>query len=152
MAWSEETGSNGEDLAVSHNGQFFAAPNGAPYNIRLFRTLDGGVLGTLNTGPYPSEITFSPDDSLAYAAHTAGQIDVFRTSTFLSDGPIPVTGEPDELIVDETGSYLFASFGSQIRVYATGVPEPSGIVLILLGTLMVSIGPAIKCTKVCNGK
>jgi YVTN family beta-propeller protein len=61
-----ETGSNGQDLAVSHSGNYFAAPNGAPYDIRLFRTNDVAVLGTLMTGPYPREITFSPDDSLAY--------------------------------------------------------------------------------------
>ena len=124
LAYSQETGSNGQDLAISHNGQFFAAPNGAPYDIKLFRVSDGAVLGTLNVGAYPREVTFSPDDLYAYADHTAGQIDVYRTDTFLSGGPIPISGESTELMVDETGKYLFASVGSEIRVYATGVPEP----------------------------
>ena len=132
--WGIQTGSNGQDLAVSHNGQFFAAPNGSPYNIRLFRASDGAVLGTLNTGAYPREIAFSPDDLYAYAVHTSGEIDVFRTDTFLPDGPISVSGKATELIVDETGRYVFASFESEVRVYATGiVPEPSTAVIAAFG-------------------
>ncbi len=134
LVWRLETGSNGQDLAISHNGDFFAAPNGAPYDIKLFRTSDGAVLGTLNTGAYPDEVTFSPDDLYAYAVHTRGLIDVFRTDTFLSDGPINILGEASELMVDETGQYLFASVGDEIRVYATGqVPEPSSLALAGLG-------------------
>ncbi len=140
LAFNMETGSNGEDLAVSHNGQFFAAPNGAPYNIKLFRTSDGAVLGTLNVGPYPQEVAFSPDDLYAYADHTSGIIDVYRTDTFLSAGPISISGESSELIVDETGAYLFTTVGSETRVYATGVPEPPSWILgsLSMMTLVVA--------------
>jgi DNA-binding beta-propeller fold protein YncE len=133
LAFSQETGDNGQDLAVSHNGQFFAAPNGAPYDIKLFRVSDGAVLGTLNVGAYPREVAFSPDDLYAYADHTAGQIDVFWTDTFLSTGAIPISGEATELMVDESGKYLFASVGNEIRIYATGVPEPASMLLGIIG-------------------
>jgi YVTN family beta-propeller protein len=128
------TGSNGQDVTLSHNGSFIAHPNGAPYQITLYRTSDLAALGTLNTGAYPREIAFSPDDLVAYAVHSSGQIDVFNTQTFLPLSPFPASGEASELSVDQTGRYLFASFGSVTRVYDTGrvaVPEPTSAALVL---------------------
>src|SRR5205085_502285 len=67
QAWQMTTGSNGEDLALSHDGGLIAHPNGAPYAITLYRTGDQLATGTLNTGAYPSEFAFSPDDKFGYA-------------------------------------------------------------------------------------
>ena len=137
-AVQRNTGSNGQDLTLSHDGSFIAHPNGAPYEIALYRTSDLVPLGTLNTGAYPREIAFSPDDEIAYAVHTSGQIDVFSTQTFLPLTTFSVSGEASELSVDPTGRYLFASFGTTTRVYDTGrvVPEPAGLAVLGLTSLL----------------
>jgi YVTN family beta-propeller protein len=123
------TGSNGQDLTLSHDGAFIAHPNGAPYAISLYRTSDMVSLGTLNTGAYPREIAFSPDDQVAYAVHTSGEIDIFSTKTFLPRGRFTGSGEAGELSVDASGRYLFASFGGTIgtRVYDTGRANPGDV-------------------------
>ena len=121
-----QTGSNGQDLTLSRDGSFISHPNGHPYLIAKYRTSDFATLGSFNTGAYPREIAFSPDDQVAYAVHTSGQIDVFDTNTFLSLGHISASGEATELAVESTGRYLFATYGDSyygftgIRVYDTG--------------------------------
>jgi YVTN family beta-propeller protein len=122
-----QTGSNGNDLKLSHDGSFIAHPNGSPYEIALYRTSDMVSLGSLNTGPYPREIAFSPDDQVAYATHTDVEIDLFSTKTFLSHGRFTTDGgQAVELSVDATGRYLFASFAFNrgTRVYDTGRANP----------------------------
>jgi YVTN family beta-propeller protein len=120
-----DTGSNGQDLTLSHDGTFICHPNGAPYLIPKYRTSDFANLGSYNTGAYPREAAFSPDDAVVYAVHTSGQIDVFDANTFLSTGNITAAGEATELSVDSSGRYLFAgytdSFGgaTSTRVYDT---------------------------------
>src|SRR5262249_7980471 len=52
--------------------------------------------------------------------HTSGQIETWDTNTFLSLGTITTSGQAGRLIVDSSGSHLFAAFGSQLRVYSTG--------------------------------
>ena len=63
---STSTGSNGHDVTPNHAGTIIAQPNGAPYAIGLLRTGDLATLGTIETGPYPVELAFSPDDKVAY--------------------------------------------------------------------------------------
>jgi YVTN family beta-propeller protein len=127
------TGSNGQDLELSTDGAIVSHPNGAPYEIAVYRTSDLLTLGTLNTGAYPREVAFSPDARVAYAVHTSGQIDVFDLQTYLSLPRFAGSSEADELFVDPTGRYLFASYADAstgytgTRVYDTGrvaVPEP----------------------------
>jgi len=106
-------GSNGQDLTLSHDGSFISYATGSGqnlYNIVKFRTADFARLGSFNTGPYPRQIAFSPDDQVAYAVHTAGEIDVFDANTFLSLGIIFGSGQAADLRADSTGKYLFAGY------------------------------------------
>jgi YVTN family beta-propeller protein len=130
---SISTGSNGRDVALNHSGSAVAHPNGAPYAISLLRTSDLATLGTLNTGAYPYEIAFSPDDLVAYTYADTGGIKTYSTSSFLSIGPTITNGVGNEMIVDSSGRYLFAS-SSVTTVYDTGrsVPEPIGLSLFAL--------------------
>jgi YVTN family beta-propeller protein len=132
-------GSNGQDLALSHNGNFICYATGSGqnnYEIAKFRTSDFAMLGSFNTGPYPRVVTFSPDDQVVYVVHTDGEIDVFDANTFLSLGTMFASGEGSELTVDSTGRYLFAGYLDPFwgfagtRVFDTGrsagpTPTPS---------------------------
>jgi YVTN family beta-propeller protein len=134
-------GSNGQDLALSHNGEFISyacgSGNGSGYTIFKLRTTDYAVLGEFECGPYPREITFGADDMIAYTVHTSGLIDRFDTETFLPLEPFNTSGEAEELIVDSSGRHLFAAFDGQLRVYDTGVPEPASLSLLAFGGLLV---------------
>jgi YVTN family beta-propeller protein len=129
-------GDNGQDLTLSHDGSFISYAVGSGqnlYQIAKFRTSDMGMLGSFNTGAYPQQIAFSPDDRIAYAVHTAGEIDLFDALTFLPIGTIRASGEATELTVDRTGRYLFASYNAQYsnftgtRVFDTGRVVPSSV-------------------------
>lgn len=122
------SGSNGQDLAISRGGSFVSYACGygqGGYKIAKYRTSDMAILGTFDTGAYPSEITFSPDEAIAYTVHTSGQIETWDTATFLGLGTIPTVGEAAELFVDRSGQHLFAGFSEFgetpiLRVYDTG--------------------------------
>ena len=106
-------GSNGQDLTLSHNGNFICYATGSGqnlYHIAKFRTSDFARLGSFNTGPYPRQVAFSQDDQVVYAVHTSGEIDVFDANTFLSLGTIFASGQAADLRVDSTGRYLFAGY------------------------------------------
>jgi WD40 repeat protein len=109
-----ETGFNGEDLTLSHNGNFICHTNGAGlhgYEITKFRTSDFASLGAFVTGPYPTALAFSPDDRLVYASVDTGSgIQVFDANTFISLGTIPGPEVASRLAVDSTGKYLFAGY------------------------------------------
>jgi YVTN family beta-propeller protein len=132
---SAVTGSNGQDVTLNHAGTVIAQPNGAPYSIGLRRTSDLATLGTLQTGSYPVELAFSPDDQVAYAYTDTFGIGAFSTSTYLFIGPTLRGVVGKELFVDPTGRYLFASGDTTTGVYDTGrtVPEPTGSVVALVG-------------------
>jgi YVTN family beta-propeller protein len=127
-------GSNGQDLTLSHNGSFICYATGSGqsnYQIAKFRTSDFATLGSFNTGPYPQQVAFSPDDAVVYAVHTSGEINVFNANTFLSLGTIFGSGEASELTVDSTGRYLFAGYTDSFwgftgtRVFDTGRIPPT---------------------------
>ena len=130
-----QTGSNGRDLTLSHDGNWICHPNGAPYQIAKYRTSDFAILGSFNTGPYPLALGFSPDDLVAYAsADTQNAIKVFDANTFVETGTIPGSGDPNKLVVDSSGRYLFAGYTLYYsnfvgtKVYDTGrgpTPTPS---------------------------
>jgi len=109
-----ETGFNGEDLTLSHNGNFICHTNGAGlhgYDITKFRSSDFASLGSYVTGPYPQALAFSPDDLTVYASvHTGGGIQVFNANSFLSLGTISGPEVATKLAVDSTGRYLFAGY------------------------------------------
>jgi DNA-binding beta-propeller fold protein YncE len=132
-------GSNGQDLALSHNGAFISyacgGGNGAiGYEIFKLSSETFSSFGGFNTGAYPREIIYSPDDAIAYTVHDAGKIDVFDATTFAAGPFIPTVGEAGELFTDHTGRYLFAAFSNQLRVYDTGrTPEPTTLALLAVG-------------------
>jgi len=107
-------GENGEDLTLSHNGNFICYTTGAGqnnYDIAKFRTSDFASLGSFVTGPYPQALAFSPDDSVVYASvATASGIKVFNANTFLELGTISGPDEAVKVAVDSTGKYLFAGY------------------------------------------
>jgi YVTN family beta-propeller protein len=107
-------GENGEDLTLSHNGNFICYTTGAGqnnYDIAKFRTSDFASLGSFITGPYPQALAFSPDDSTVYASvHTGAGIQVFNANTFLSLGTISGPEVATKVAVDSTGRYLFAGY------------------------------------------
>jgi DNA-binding beta-propeller fold protein YncE len=134
-------GSNGQDLALSHDGSFISYACGygqGGYQIAKYLTSNMAIEGVFPTGAYPREITFSPDDAVAYTVHTSGLIDTWSTSTFLTMGTISTTGEAAELMVDRSAQHLFAAFTPYsgdpvLRVYDTGrVPEPGTLTALLL--------------------
>ena len=143
------TGSNGYNVVLSHNGKWVAQPNGAPYAVSLLQASNFETLGTFDTGPYPNNMAFSPDDKLAYVSHDGypTAITVYNTSTFASVGQFNVPDEINALTTDATGQYLFASmsnvFSSQPEtiVYETGyaVPEPQSLALLATSVLGVLI-------------
>ncbi len=124
-------GSNGEDLEISHSGAFlcFAVGSGqGDYSIAEIPTDNlNDSNGLFATGAYPSNIAFSPDDTLAYAAPVSqNQVRVFNTSTFVQTASFPAAGEIGRLTTDGAGRYLFATVlnlqndPASISVYDTG--------------------------------
>lgn len=128
-----QTGSNGRDLTLSHDGNSICHPNGAPYQIAKYRSSDFATFGSFNTGPYPMAIGFSPDDLVAYAsADTQNAIKVFDATTFLQTGTMTSPDDPSILVVESSGRYLFAGYTDYYsnfqgtKVYDTGRgPSPT---------------------------
>jgi YVTN family beta-propeller protein len=119
--------SDGNDIAISSDGSFITyvgvvGPTG--YSLPKFRTSDMSLLGAFNTGAYPRELAYSPDDAVAYTVNATGKIRTWNATTFLEQGEITVAGgEAVELQVDRSGRYVFASVDGttdSIRVYNTG--------------------------------
>jgi len=129
-----DIGSNGEQLALSHNGSMIAYVCGYGYHgyqIPVFRTSDMSLLGVLPTGVYPNCMAFSPDDNLAYALHASvfyGEaVDIYDLSSFALVGQFSVADEAKDMAADQTGQHLFIAFGgdyyghTEVRVYDTGL-------------------------------
>lgn len=140
-------GSNGQGLAISHNGLFLVYPNGsgnggASYGTKLISANDlSSVYGTFPSGTYPSVATFSPDDSLLYQFRDGpdGIIQIFSTSTFTLAGSfkVPNTGNTsyagpvtDLVVTNGAKGYIFlatanGSYSSSpalpLQVFTTGV-------------------------------
>ena len=85
-------GENGQDLTISHNGQFLCYPCTAGnyggnlpfYSTALFSASDiNNYFGVLDTGAYPRRVAFSPDDALIYESGNSNKgIQVFDTGAF----------------------------------------------------------------------
>ena len=123
------TGFNGEDLTLSHNGAFISHVCGGgnnDYDIAKYRTSDFAALGSFTTGPYPSAVTYSPDDLVAYASvDTLPGIKVFNANTFLLMGTISGPDVASKLAVDSTGRICLPDTFSILAVsweYACMIP------------------------------
>ncbi len=104
-------GSNGQDLAISSNGDRVTPCNGAPYNFPAISTESFETLGQFNTGPYPRSAAYSPDDLVFYASHTTGgSISQWDATDYTFISTIPFLGTARELSVDRTGRVLVAGF------------------------------------------
>ncbi len=126
------SGSNGQHVAISNDGSFISYAAGAGqggYKIAKYRTSDMVIAGTFDTGPYPREITFSPDDTIAYTVNNRNEIKTWDTTTFRASDEINTgsLGEAEELYVDHTGRYLFAAFAGQVIAFNTGRPLQTNI-------------------------
>ena len=118
-------GSNGEDLTLSHNGNFICYTVGSgqnSYDISKFRTSDFASLGSFVTGPYPQALAFSPDDLVVYASvNTASGIKAFDANTFLLLGTMTGPDVASKLAVDSSGRYLFAGYATYFGFMGTNV-------------------------------
>ena len=117
-------GSNGQDLALSHSGNYICYATGSGqnnYQIAKFRTSDFAVLGSFNTGPYPRAVTFNPDESVVYAYADSAGIIAFDANMFLSLGPIGGPQVATKLAVDSSGRYLFAGYNAYYGAMETVV-------------------------------
>lgn len=116
-----DLGSNGQDLHLTKDNKhlYFAVGggNGVGYNFGKIDVETGDVLGYMETGPYPRQLTTSPDGVYFYAVHTSGHIDVWNTDTLVQITQYPTVGEAKDLITNLTGDYLIAAFDNALRVY-----------------------------------
>lgn len=76
-------------------------------------------MGSFNIGPYPSVLTFSPDDKIAYEYRAGSkQVVLFDTATFAQFSALAVPDDSvSDLITDESGRYLFVADGTAIEIY-----------------------------------
>lgn len=118
------TGSYGVDLKLSHDGHFLCFPNGGG-NSSLYATdvIDPENFkireGSFAIGYYPSYLTFSPDDKLAYEYRSiVGKVYLFDTASFVELASLDVPDDSvSDLITDASGQYLFVADGTGIEVY-----------------------------------
>lgn len=123
-------------LAVSHDGaQFFCCPYANPYALP-FPVFAGGdltkLLGQFQCDSGPSQLIFSADDALAFAAPASGPtVEVFDTKTFARVQSITPPGEySGGLAVDNTNQYLIVNSGGNdiangIKIFLIHPPAPS---------------------------
>ncbi len=123
-------GSNGQDLWVTPRGEhvYYAVGGGNRvafgYDIAQIDAEGMGINGAIGTGPYPREVTTSPDAATIYAVHTRGHIDVWDGQTFVKITEYPASGEAQELFVDKTGDHLLVAFELELLIYEAEGSEP----------------------------
>ena len=142
---SVQTGSNGKDVVLSHNGATIAQPNGAPYSVTLYNSSNFAALGSFDTGAYPDALAFSPGDNLAYVSHSPypTAVDIYSTTTFNDVGQFSIADQSTCMTTDNTGGELYVALdgtyysNTNTVVYATGAatPEPSTLALLGIGAL-----------------
>jgi len=130
---SSTVGSNGEDLELNHSGNVLCFPVGAGQNGYKIAEIPSNDIdaasGYLTTGAYPSNITFSPDDTVAYSApETQDKMLVFNASTCALTGTFKLPGDAVRLRTDSSGKHLFVAAVIEdyagftgIKVYDTGL-------------------------------
>ncbi|MGZ5023910.1 MAG: hypothetical protein ACXWBS_03505 [Chthoniobacterales bacterium] len=137
------TGSNGESLSVSHNGQLLVYPNGGGngggYTTYEIPTTNlTSINGSFNVGAYPTASTFSNDDTLLYhGTSSQSAVKVFDTKFFTLLGTFPLGNSPGstggydskDLAVDRSGRWLFVATSyypslGDLRVFDIGRIDP----------------------------
>jgi DNA-binding beta-propeller fold protein YncE len=117
-------GGNGQDLAISQDGQFLAHCAGGYYAVDKISSADlTQIFGTMTIGAYPRAVTFSPDGTRLFAVHTSGHIDVWNPQTYVSITTIVTTGfnsYPSKLECDRTGKVLLAGDSRLVKAYYIG--------------------------------
>lgn len=118
-------GSNGQDMALSSDGQWMTFASGAPYYVQKLQASDPTInMGQMDTGAYPRAVTFSPDSARLFAVHTSGHIDVWNATTYVQLAPITTTGEASDLETDRQGKVLFAGSSTSLFAHHIGVANP----------------------------
>lgn len=116
-----DLGSNGQDLHLTDDNQhlYFAVGggNGPGYSFAKIEVETGDILGYMETGAYPRQVTTSPDGVYFYAVHTQGHIDVWNAETLAQITQYDTIGEARDIITDLSGDYLVAAFDNALRVY-----------------------------------
>ena len=116
-----DLGGNGQDLHLTNDNQhlYFAvgSGNGIDYSFAKIEVETGDILGYMETGAYPRQVTTSPDGFYFYAVHTQGHIDVWNTDTLAQITQYTAVGEAKDLITDLTGNYLIATFDNTLKIY-----------------------------------
>ncbi|MES2924810.1 MAG: YncE family protein [Verrucomicrobiota bacterium] len=118
-------GSNGQDMALSSDGQWITFASGSPYSVQKSPANNpASVVGQMDTGAYPRAVTYSPDGTRLFAVHTQDHIDVWNANTFVQLTPITSPGEARDLECDRKGKVLFAGTSTGLRAYL--IAESSG--------------------------
>lgn len=126
-------GGNGNST-VSHNGLYIVTDNDYTL-VELLTSNLNSLVGTYNTGPYPSESAFSMDDSLFFAATYGNRGGaVYQSSTFSPIGSFSLADDATSMMVDNSNRYLFVTEGTKVQVFSTGVPEP-GVPVFMAGAI-----------------
>ena len=112
---------NGQDIDLSNDSEHIVFSAGLPGRIAVYRTSDMAIVGTFNTGS-SGAVTYAPDDSVVYSAHDYYEIELYDTQTFLPLVTINtgIRTKPIDMMVDQSGSHLFAAIDDELRVFATG--------------------------------
>ena len=136
--WTNEYGENGGDLELSDDGSLLARPSGNPYNMGIYNTSSGAIIGSVggSSSYYVDQFAFSPDDEYGYA-DGGGGITSYSLSTFTAAGVIGSGYSSERLFVDSSGQYLFDGLEQGLAVYDTGrsVPEPATVFLLLIASV-----------------
>ena len=139
-----QAGEDGQDLIISHDGQFLCYPcrhgnyvqNLPADSLTLFSASDiNNYFGVFSVGNFPGTVAFSPDDGLLYAAgNDAVGIQIFDTGTFglvtsfsllNRTGADPAYGKTVTSMAATSGAagYLFVAGGEGSPGFATN-PGP----------------------------
>jgi hypothetical protein len=130
-------GEYGRSTVLSHDGTMIMQPAEVPQTqLKIFRTDDFSVKGSLITDRPAESAAFSPDDSIAYVSTwtpQSRQITLFDTTTFQKSVSFFIPDRAYSLMTDAGGDQLFAGFQNPNRTVVYLVPElPSALIAIML--------------------
>ena len=140
VAQTGQWGSNGQELALSADGQWITFASGSPYYVQKLQASNPTVSqGQWNTGAYPRVAAYSPDGTRIYTVNTSGSISVWSTTTYLKTKTLILTDpfeEPEKLECDRNGNVLFAGSSTSLIALYTGTTSGE--------SMAVRIDPAVE--------